>query len=408
MVDKNRKYGMSTIGVHLGAHDSMDAQFHPVNIPIYASSTFAFPTTDDGAKIFAGESDAYTYGRLSNPTINDTEVRLAALEGGEKAILFGSGMAAISTFLLATLKAGDHVIADKTLYGGAHSVFLHVLPNFGIEVTRLDTSDIESVKAALKPNTKLLYFETPTNPTLRVVPIKPIVELARANEIITAIDSTFLSPILQRPIEMGVDVVIHSATKYLNGHSDLIAGVVIGNEELLAPVFMGRVHFGGMISPFDAYLLGRGLKTLKVRMDAHEVGGRIVADYLKKQPMVKELLYLGHDSHPGHEVAKTQQSGFGSMMTIILHGDLETAKLFVDSLQLITRAVSLGGVETLISHPASTTHSDLVVPPEDKITAGIIDTLMRLSVGIEDPEDIIFDLDQAFEKIKSKVKIVAD
>ncbi len=398
-MDKDRKYGLGTIPIHFGT-EGKESEHHPVNAPVYLSSTFAFPTVAHGAAIFSGEDpNGFTYGRLANPTNVDTEHRLAALEGAEEAVLFGSGMAAVSTLTTTFLKAGDHVIADHTLYGGTHSVFTHVLPNMGIEVSMIDASKIENVKKEIKSNTKMIYFETPTNPTLRMVAIEPIVKLAKEHNILTAIDSTFMSPILLRPIEFGVDIVLHSATKYLNGHSDLIAGVVLGKKEHMDMVRMQRVHLGGMLAPFDAYLLGRGLKTLKIRVLQAQKNAIKVAEFLEKHPKIKTIRYLGLESHPDHELSMKQHKGPGSMMTFELNGSYDDAVKFVNSLKMITRAVSLGGVESLITHPASTTHSDLAVSPEDRKAAGITDTLMRMSVGIEDVEDIIYDLEQAFNSL---------
>lgn len=398
-MDKNYKYGLGSVTIHAGT-EGKHSTHHPVNAPVYLSSTFAFPTVAHGAAIFDGtDPKGFTYGRLANPTIVDTEHKLAALEGADEAVLFGSGMAAIATLITSFLHAGDHIIADHTLYGGTHSLFSHTLPHMGVEITLLDASNIDEIKAAIKENTKFIYFESPTNPTLRMVAIAPIVELAKANNILTAVDSTFMSPILLRPLELGIDIVMHSATKFLNGHSDLIAGVIIGKKEHMDMVRMQRAHLGGMLAPMDAYLLGRGLKTLKIRVLAAQKNAIKVAKYIKNHPKIKKLLFLGFDDHPGHELSMKQHTGPGSMMTFHLHGTFEDAVKFVNGLKMITRAVSLGGVESLISHPASTTHSDLAVSPEDREKAGITDTLMRLSVGIEDVEDIIHDLEQAFNNM---------
>jgi len=266
-------------------------------------------------------------------------------------------MAAVASLTLALLKAGDHLVADKTLYGGTHSLFTHKLPEMGIEVTFVDGSDPKNVEDAIKENTKLIYFETPTNPVLRLVPIKPIAEIGKKHGVLTAIDNTFMSPVLCRPIEMGIDIVLHSATKYLNGQSDLIAGALISTHELVAEFRMEAVHLGGILGTFDGYLLGRGLKTLKLRVLQADKNAMEVAKYLENHSMVKKVYYPGLESHPQHELAKEQQEGFGSMMGFELDGDFELTKAFVDSLHMITRAVSLGGVETLISHPSSTTHS---------------------------------------------------
>ncbi len=395
--------GEQTLAIH-GGLDWKDIYPYPVNAPIFASSTFAFQNVDHGARIFQGEEPGgYTYGRLANPTVRDAEQRLANLEHSEDCVLLASGMAAVSTLIFTILQKGDHLVADNTLYGGTMSLFTHELEKHGIEVTLVDASDPENVRKALKDNTKLIYFETPTNPTLRLVPIRPIVEIAKECNVLTALDSTFMSPILMRPIDMGVDFVIHSATKYLNGQSDVIAGAICGQKEWIDQCRMTAVHHGGILGPFEAYLLSRGMKTLKIRMDAHERGARIVADFLASHPLVEKVYYPGLASHPQHELAKEQQNGFGAMIGFELKGDLETAKKFVDHLNLITRAVSLGGVESLLTHPASTTHS--IVDEEDRKRAGITDTYMRLSVGLEDPEDIIKDMEQAFAVIEKDLKM---
>lgn len=384
------KFGSMTKAIHGGIiHDTLGA----VNVPIYASSTFSYPTVEEGARRFAGEDNGFVYGRLSNPSVRNVEVKLALLESAEDALVLASGMAAVSTFIFTVLKKGDHLICDHTLYGGTHSLFTHRLPELGIEVTFVDASNPEEVEHAIKSNTKLIYFETVTNPTLRVVPIEPIVKIAQEHGIMTAVDSTFMSPILQRPIEQGINIVIHSATKYLNGHSDIIAGVIAGDTEIIDECRVTSVHHGGILGPFEAFLLARGLKTLKIRVEAHEKNAKLLAEYLTKQTLIKSVHWLGLPNSPYHEIAKKQQDGFGSMITFEIDGDLETAKHFVNCLKLSTKAVSLGGVESLISHPASTTHS--IVSEEDREKAGITDSLMRLSVGLEDIKDLIADFDQA-------------
>lgn len=397
------KYGIQTIAIH-GGLDWKEIYPYPVNAPIFASSTFAFQDVDHGARIFKGEEpNGFTYGRLANPTVKDAEQRLAKLEGAEDCLLLASGMAAVSTLIFTVLQKGDHLVADNTLYGGTMSLFTHELEKHGIDVTLVDASDPENVRKAIKSNTKLIYFETPTNPTLRLVPIRPIVQIAKEYGILTAIDSTFMTPILMRPIEMGIDFAIHSATKYLNGQSDVIAGAICGAKEWIDQCRMTSVHHGGILGPFEAFLLSRGMKTLKIRMDAHERGARMVAQYLANHPLIEKVYYPGLETHPQHELAKEQASGFGAMIGFELKGDLELAKKFVNNLHLITRAVSLGGVESLLTHPASTTHS--IVDEEDRKNAGVTDTYMRLSVGLEDPEDIIQDMEQAFRRIKSDVEL---
>jgi methionine-gamma-lyase len=393
--------GPSTKAIHCGILGK-ENKFGPVNAPIYASSTFAYPSVEYGAKLFSGEidrSEGFYYTRMGNPTVRDVECKLALIEGAEDACCFASGMAAIATAVFTMTKNGDHIIADHCLYGGTMALFKKTLPDFGIEVTFVDTSVLDDVKNAIQENTKLIFFESPVNPTMRLVPVKPLVKLAKEHNLLTAIDATFMSPILMKPIEMGVDVVIHSTTKFLNGHSDIVGGVVLGMTDFVNQVKANLSLHGGKMGPFEAYLLGRGLKTLKIRMDACESNAMTIATYLQKHPMIEYVNFIGLETHPQHALAKEQQNGFGSMMAFELKGSYDETKQFVNHLKLATRAVSLGGVETLISHPASTTHA--VVPEEDRLSAGVTDGLMRLSIGLEETKDIIRDFEQAFEKVKA-------
>jgi len=394
--EKEKKYGPQTIGIHMGS-EGKNSQYGPVNTPIYASSTFAYPTVKEGGLRFSGETAGFVYGRMGNPTVRDIELRLAKLDEGDDALLLASGMAAVSTMIYTILKKGDHLIADISLYGGTHALFTNILSEYGIEVDFVDATEPKLISKLIKSNTKLIYFETPTNPTLRIISIKEVVGIANKHNILTAIDSTFMSPILMQPITMGVDIVIHSVTKYLNGHSDVLAGVIISNQSIIDQCKVTSIHHGGILGPFEAYLIGRGLKTLRIRIEEHEKNGKLIAEYLSKHPKVNNLQYLGDSNHPQHELAKSQQKGFGSMMTFELHGNFEDATKFINSLEIATRAVSLGGVETLISHPASTTHSKL--SENDRKKAGITDTLFRLSVGIEEADDLINDFDNAFKKL---------
>lgn len=400
-MDNDKKPGMKTRAIHGGIHWK-DTYPHPVNPPIYASSTFAFPDLDYGARVFSGEEpDGYTYGRLANPTVRDVEMRLAAVEGGEEALLLASGMAAVSTLVFGLLKKGDHMVADHTLYGGTLSLLSEVVGDHGIDLTFVDGTKIDEVKAAIRPETKLIYFETPTNPTLRVIDMEPIVKIAKEHEILTCVDSTFMSPILMRPFEWGVDIVLHSTTKYLNGQSDIIGGVLISRKELVDIFRLAAVHYGGILGPFEAYLLGRGLRTLKLRVLESVKNAEQVVEYLVKQPLVRQVYYPGLPDHPQHDIAKKQQDGFGGLLGIELAVDFEKTKLFVNSLNLFARAVSLGGVESLVSHPASTTHA--IVDPELRAEGGITDTYIRFAIGIEDIEDIIADLDQAFKIVQNSM-----
>ncbi|KYO68638.1 methionine gamma-lyase [Thermovenabulum gondwanense] len=370
--------------------------------PIYQTSTFVFENVDQGARRFAGEEHGYIYTRLGNPTVTELEEKMAALENGEAAIATASGMAAISTVLFTLLKQGDHIIANDTLYGCTHSFLSHVLPKYGIEVTFADLSELSNLERAIKHNTKVVYIETPANPTLKLVDLGGAAKIAHNVGAKVVVDNTFMTPYLQRPIEHGVDVVIHSATKYIGGNGDVIAGIIVGPKELIAEIKVPYLKdIGGIISPFDAWLLLRGIKTLGLRMDRHCRNAQIVAEFLEGHPIIDKVYYPGLFSHPQHELAKKQMDGFGGMISFELKGGIEAGKLLMNNVKLIALAVSLGCVDSLIQHPASMTHSP--VPREERLRAGITDGLVRLSVGLEDVEDIITDLEQALEKVKNEL-----
>lgn len=370
--------------------------------PIYQTSTFVFENVDQGARRFAGEEAGYIYTRLGNPTVTELEEKMAALENGEAAIATASGMAAISTVLFTLLKQGDHIVANDTLYGCTHSFLSHVLPKYGIEVTFADLSELSNLERAIKHNTKVVYIETPANPTLKLVDLGGAAKIAHNVGAKVVVDNTFMTPYLQRPIEHGVDVVIHSATKYIGGHGDVIAGIIVGPKDLIAEMKVPYLKdIGGIISPFDAWLLLRGIKTLGLRMDRHCRNAQIVAEFLEGHPMIDKVYYPGLFSHPQHELAKKQMDAFGGMISFELKGGIEAGKLLMNSVEMITLAVSLGCVDSLIQHPASMTHSP--VPREERLRAGITDGLVRLSVGLEDVEDIIADLEQALEKVKKEL-----
>ncbi|ADL08301.1 methionine gamma-lyase [Thermosediminibacter oceani] len=393
--------GFNTKAVHAGQkHDPVTGS-HVT--PIYQTSTFVFENVDQGARRFAGQEEGYIYTRLGNPTITELEEKMAVLEGGEAAIATASGMAAISTVLFTLLKQGDHVVASDALYGCTHSFLSHVAPKYGIDVTFTDASDLTNLEKAMKPNTKVVYVETPANPTLKLIDLKGAAEIAHKFGARLVVDNTFMSPYLQRPIEHGADVVVHSATKYIGGHGDVIGGIIVGPKDLITEMKMPYLKdIGGVIGPFDAWLLIRGLKTLGLRMERHCQNAQKVAEYLEGHPMIERVYYPGLPSHPQHDLAKRQMDGFGGMISFELRGGIEAGKLLMNSVKMITLAVSLGCVDSLIQHPASMTHSP--VPREERLKAGITDGLVRLSVGIEDVEDIIGDLDQALEKVQKGLK----
>jgi len=393
--------GFNTKAIHAGQKPCPVTGAHVT--PIYQTSTFVFKDVDQGARRFAGEEEGYIYTRLGNPTVTELEEKIAALEGGEAALAAASGMAAISTALVSLVKQGDHVVAGDTLYGCTHGFINELLPQYGVEVTMVDTTDLNNIEKAMKSNTKVVYVETPANPTMKMVDLKGASDIAHRYGARLIVDNTFMSPYLQRPIEHGADVVVHSATKYIGGHGDVIAGLIVSSKELIDNMRMPYLKdFGGVLSPFDAWLLLRGLKTLGVRMERHCINAQKVAEYLEKHPMIEEVHYPGLPSHPQHELAKKQMDGFGGMMSFELKGGLEAGKILMNSVKMISLAVSLGCVDSLIQHPASMTHSP--VPREERLKAGITDGQVRLSVGIEDVEDIIADLDQALKEVEKQIK----
>ncbi len=398
------KLGFNTRCVH-GSHRS-DERWHramPVSTPIFQTSTFAFENADHGAAIFAGENDGFLYTRLGNPTQETLEEKMASVEGGEAALALASGMAAATTAVLTLCESGDHIVSGDTLYGGTHQLFTHTLPRLGIEVTEVKADEPANFEAAITDRTKLIYLESPANPTLVLTDIAAVAEIAHARGIPVLVDNTFCTPYLQRPLELGADIVLHSCTKYIGGHGDAIAGMLVGSEE-----FITRARFetlrdvGGCISPFNAWLLIRGLKTLSVRMDRHCINSLKVAEWLETHPKVTRVIHPGLPSHPQHELAKKQQSGFGGLVSFHVAGTdamtpREAGKVVMDNVHLCTLAVSLGDVDTLIEHPGTMTHS--TYSEEELLKVGIDPAMIRLSVGLEDPEDVIADLEQALARI---------
>ncbi len=381
-----RRQGFATRAIHDG--QAPDELTGAVNVPIYLTSTYAQEAI--------GKNKGYEYGRLTNPTRDALEVSLCSLEGGTSAHVFGSGMAAI-TALCTMMKSGDHVVCSDNVYGGTARMFDNVMAKFGLTFTYVDTSIAENVAAAIRPETKLVHIETPTNPMMAVTDIRAVAEVCHARGVELSVDNTFLSPYLQRPIALGADIVMHSTTKFLNGHSDGLGGVLVCTKpEHDATFKYVQKCTGGILSPFDSYLLLRGVKTLAVRMKQHDANGRVVAAFLKGHKKVQRVFYPGLEEHPHHALAKRQQSGFGSMISIET-GSLENANAFAKRLRLGVLAESLGGVETLVCHPATMTHA--AAGAEARARMGITDGLMRISVGIEDVEDIVADLGQALDGI---------
>ncbi len=394
---ENKKVGFGTVSIHGG---SCKNPYGTLAVPIFQTSTFVFDSAEQGGKRFALEEPGYIYSRLGNPTTTVLEDKIAQLESGEAAVATSSGMGAISSVMWTILKAGDHIISDKTLYGCTFAFFSHGLSRFGIEVSFVDTADGEAVKKAMKPNTRAVYLETPANPNLKIVDIKAIAEIAHTNpNTLVVVDNTFSTPYCQRPLELGADIVVHSATKYLNGHGDVIAGMVISRKDLVDQIRLVGIKdmTGSVLGPMEAYLIIRGMKTLEVRMRKHCENALKVAEFLEAHDKVAEVYFPGLKSHPGHEIAAKQMDAFGGIMSFELKGGFEAGKILLNNLKLCSLAVSLGDTETLIQHPASMTHSPYT--KEERMEAGITDGLVRLSVGLENIEDIIADLEYGLSKI---------
>ncbi len=392
---KTEKLGFNSKLIHGGGYKD---RFRGVNVPIYQSSTFSFESAEEGARCFNGESDGYIYTRLGNPTIGVLENIIADLEKGYGGIGTSSGMGAVNTVYMGLLQKDDHIVSSDAVYGPSRVVMEEYYSRFGIESTYVTTSNIENIKKAIKPNTKVLYLETPANPTIEITDLKACSEIAKEHKLTMVVDNTFSSPYLQRPIEFGADVVLHSLTKFINGHADIVGGIIVAKEEKLYKKLRSTmINLGCNMDPHQAYLVIRGLKTLSLRIDRAQENAMKIAEYLEKHPKVEWIKYPGLKSHPQHELAKKQMYGFGSMISFGLKGGFEAGKSLMNNIQLAILAVSLGGVESLIEHPASMTHSK--VTKEDKIKAGITDELVRYSVGIENVEDLISDLEQALSKV---------
>ncbi len=366
--------------------------------PIYQTSTFSFDDADDGAKCFSGENSGYIYTRLGNPTIEDLENAVAELENGYKGIATSSGMGAITTVYMNYLSAGSHFISTDSVYGPARGVMETLFSKFGVESSYIDTTDAKNVRKAIKSNTKLVYLETPANPTMGITDIKAIVKIAHEAGIPVCVDNTFCSPYLQKPLDLGADLVLHSMTKFINGHADIVAGMIIAkNAEDHKKLKGVMANMGPNMDPHQAFMTRRGLKTLAIRIDRAQENAQKVAEFLEAHPKVEWVKYPGLKSHPQYELAKKQMSGPGAIISFELKGGFESGKKMMNNVHLALLAVSLGGIETLIQHPASMTHSK--ISKEKKEKAGITDGLVRLSIGIEDIEDIIKDIEHALDMV---------
>jgi len=390
------KAKFATLCVH--GSGGVDPQTGAISVPIYQSSTFAFKSAKHGAAIFAGEDNGYVYTRLGNPTQAALEREMAFLEGGEAALCFSSGMAAISGVILSLCQSGDNLVSSDTVYGGTHNLYKETLPRWNIQVKEIDATNLKNLENAIDEKTRMIFIESPANPTLSIIDIEGCANITKKNGIPLVIDNTFATPYLQRPLEMGAQIIIHSATKYIGGHGDTIAGVVVGKknyiDELRAKILR---DIGGVISPLNAWLLLRGLKTLPVRMDRHCANALEIAKFLSLHPKINWVRYPGLSTHPQHEMAVKQMKKFGGMITFEVKGGRKAGEKLMNSLGLITLAVSLGDCDSLMEHPASMTHS--TYSAEKLAEIGVSEGLIRVSVGLEDPSDIITDLKLALKKI---------
>lgn len=390
-----QKSGFSTKLIHAG---EIEDQYRSATVPIYQTSTFAFESADEGAKCFAGESNGYIYTRIGNPTIDALERQIAILENGFGAVAVGSGMAAVNVIYQALLASGDHMVSTDAVYGPSRAIMENHYPKYGVKSTYINTTDISLIEKSFKPNTKVLYIETPANPTMDITDIAACAEIAHKHGALLVVDNTFCSPYLQNPLDLGADIVFHSMTKFINGHADIVAGIVIAKEETLYKKLRGMmVNLGCNMDPHQAYMVLRGVKTLSIRIDRATENADKVAAFLENHPKVAWIKYPGLKSHPQYELGKRQMKANGSMISFGLKTGFDGAKKLMDNVHLALLAVSLGGVETLIQHPASMTHSK--VSKEGKLKAGITDDLIRFAVGIEDATDIIEDLRQGLEKV---------
>ena len=397
-MDDMKNMSVATKAIHGGV--SKEKGYGSLSMPIYQTSTFVFETAEQGGRRFAGEEEGYIYSRLGNPTVSLLEEKIALLEGAEACVAFSSGMGAISSTLWSIAGAGKHIVADGTLYGCTFALLNHGMPRYGVEVDFVDTADLDAVKAALKDNTCCVYLESPANPTLKIEDIEAVAKIAHDfnPDIKVVVDNTFATPVLQNPIALGADVVVHSATKYLNGHGDVIAGFSCGKADFMADVrlFGLKDMTGSVLGPQEAFLIMRGLKTLALRVPKHVANAKMIAEYLQSEPKCVKVYYPGLEDHPGHDVAAKQMKDFGDMLAFEVESREAGAKL-CNALELCTCAVSLGDAETLIEHPASMTHSPYTA--EELAEAGIPEGLIRLAVGLEEGEEIVADLKQAFAQL---------
>jgi methionine-gamma-lyase len=393
----NKHLAQETLAVHAGIDDH---EFHPAVPPVYQTSVFGFESAEQGAALFAGQGEGYIYTRMGNPTVGALETAISALEGGSRALACASGMAAIHLALVTLLKSGDHLVCSDAVYGPTCTLINTFLGDLGIESTMVDTSDLDAVREAVQANTKVIYVETPGNPTLVVSDLESVAKVAHEHGALLVVDNTFMSPILQQPFRWGADVVVHSLTKFLNGHADVIGGVVVIKDEKDYPRFRKSLnHFGGVLPPLESFLVHRGLKTLALRMQRHCQSALRIAEWLESHPQVEWVRYPWLASHPQYELSRRQTSGGGAVVTFCLKGGFEAGRRMMNAVKLCMLAVSLGGVESLIQHPASMTHASMGAEARERARIG--DGLVRISVGIENVDDLIADLEQALEAATS-------
>jgi methionine-gamma-lyase len=392
---KEKKLDFNSRLIHAG---TIEEPFGSATTPIYQTSTFAFKNAEHGAACFAGKDEGYIYTRIGNPTITALEDKIASLEGGYGGIATSSGMGAVTTIYFSLLGPGDHMLSTDAVYGPSRGIMESLFSRYGVESSYVDSTDMNVLSREILPNTRVLYIETPSNPTIGISDLEACARLAHENGAILVVDNTFSSPFLQTPLEFGADIVFHSVTKFINGHADVVGGVIVAaGEELYGKLRSTMVISGCNMDPHQAWLVIRGVKTLSLRMERSQTTAMKIARYLENHPKVAWIKYPGLPSHPQHELATRQMRGFGAMFSFGLRGGYEAGKKLMDHIDLATLAVSLGGVETLVQHPASMTHAG--VSREDKVRAGISDDLVRYSVGIEDADDLISDLEQALEQV---------
>jgi methionine-gamma-lyase len=389
-----KDWGINTKAIHGGDEAN---QTSAVSTPIFQTAVFRLENAAAGARFAQEVAPTQYYTRWGNPTTRQLEEVMAAVEGGERALALSSGMSAVTTAIMAKVKGGDHIVAGRSLYAATTELLLNVLPRYGVETTFVNPADPEEFRRAIRNNTRVLYLESPSNPRLDLTDLKAVAHIAREHGCFTIADNTFATPYNQTPIALGVDAVIHSATKYIGGHHDVTAGIIVGSEGFIHDCWKQLKIFGPTLSPFDSWLLIRGLKTFGLRVERQNVNAQRLAEFLESQPQVARVFYPGLASHPLHQLAKQQMRGFGGMISFEVNGGLEAGRRFVESLKLIKLAVSLGGVESLIQHPASMSHGP--IPEEERAATGITEGLIRFSVGVEDAPDLIEDLRQALAQI---------